>query len=64
MGGSCFAQEVTGAAPGVHGGRAPSDFPERTREGGGEGKGTPLELFSSGVLELEPEIWELIREAA
>ena len=30
----------------------------------GEGKGTPLELFSSGVLELEPEIWELIREAA
>ncbi len=32
--------------------------------GNGEGKRTPLELFSSGVLELEPEIWELIREAA
>ncbi len=29
----------------------------------GEGTGTPLELFSSGVLELEPQIRELIRAA-
>jgi len=30
----------------------------------GEGKGTPLELFTVGILELEPEIRELIRAAA
>ena len=30
----------------------------------GEGKVTPLVLFSSGILELEPQIWELIRAAA
>jgi len=63
MGGSCFAQEVTGAARGVHGGRAPSDFPERTGEGSGEGKGTPLELFAYGVLALEEDVRALIQAA-
>jgi hypothetical protein len=32
--------------------------------GSGEGMGTPLELFAHGILELEPEIRELIRKAA
>ena len=35
----------------------------RAGERSGEGKGTRLELFSSGVLGLEPEIRELIRAA-
>lgn len=30
----------------------------------GEGKVTPLELFADGILELKPEIQELIRAAA
>ena len=30
----------------------------------GEGKGTPLGLFADGILELAPEIGELIRAAA
>jgi len=33
-------------------------------ERNGEPEGTPLELFSSGILELEPQIRELIRAAA
>ena len=32
--------------------------------GSGESKGTPLELFADGILELQPEIRELIRAAA
>lgn len=30
----------------------------------GEGKGTQLELFADGILDLEPEIRDLIRAAA
>ena len=33
-------------------------------ERSGEGKVTPLELFSAGVLDLEPLIRDLIRAAA
>ena len=36
----------------------------RAMGGSGEGKGAPLELFADGILELEPEIQELIRAAA
>ena len=41
-----------------------SDVPAGATGESGEGKVTRLELFSAGVMELEPEIRELIRTAA